>query len=196
MIDIEELFYQKIKQIMSQWEEDDIYAVSFFVYSNEAYEYKNFKNLSVFAISFNTEADCEGAGDFDEERWNYAFWRQNETFIVDPSDEDEGTKQLFQWYEENGIENIGFEDYENCCDENGYYIGKGPVGFYELLTIASKIGARLQNEGFLKAKLGKPIPIIVHGLEYAWHDIEATKNANPNGEADTFLQAAKDMGLI
>lgn len=91
-----------------------------------------------------------------------------------------GAAQLFRWYSENGIENIGFESEESET---------GPVGQFELLTIASHIGARLQNEGFLAEKFGKPIPILVHGLEYAAYDIEATENANPHGEADVFLEA-------
>ncbi len=34
------------------------------------------------------------------------------------------------------------------------------------------------------------MPIIVHGLEYAWYDLEATKLANPHGEAEVFLEYA------
>ena len=83
MIDIEKILYDKVKSVMSNWNEDGIYAISFFVYSNEAYEFKNFTNVSTWAISYNTEADCEGAGPLDEERWNYAFWRQDETSIID-----------------------------------------------------------------------------------------------------------------
>lgn len=53
----------------------------------------------------------------------------------------------------------------------------------------------LQKEGVIKKHFGKPVPIIVNGLEYAWYDIEATKKANPAGEADTFLKAAKKLGI-
>ena len=42
MINITEKMYSKVKSIMDTWSEDDIYAISFFVYSNESYEYKNF----------------------------------------------------------------------------------------------------------------------------------------------------------
>ena len=63
--------------------------------------------MSSFAISYNTEDDCEGAGKFDEERWNYAFWRQNETLIINPDEPNELTDFLFDWYKENGILNSG-----------------------------------------------------------------------------------------
>ena len=195
MIDFSEKLYSKVKSIMSSWHEEGIYAISFLVDSNEAYEYKGFHNLSSFAISYNTEEDCEGAGKYDEERWNYAFWRQDETFLIDPDEPNELTDLLFDWYRENGISNIGEED-EDCYDEDYNYIGKGPVGHYELLTLVSQVAKRLQQEGFIEDKFGKKIPIIIHGLEYAWYDIEATQNANINGAADTFLTAIKELGLV
>lgn len=195
MIDFSEKLYSKVKSIMNSWCEEGIYAISFLVDSNEAYEYKGFHNLSSFAISYNTEEDCEGAGKYDEERWNYAFWRQDETFLIDPDEPNELTDLLFDWYRENGISNIGEED-EDCYDEDYNYIGKGPVGHYELLTLVSQVAKRLQQEGFIEDKFGKKIPIIIHGLEYAWYDIEATQNANINGAADTFLTAIKELGLV
>lgn len=166
----------------------------FFVESNEAYVYRDFKNVVYFAISYNAESDCESAGQYDEERWNYAFWRQDETPIIDPSQNNKLTDLLFDWYNENGINNIGEESY-NDYDDEGMYIGKGPVGHYELLTLVSNIAKDLQNEGFIKGHFEKRIPIIVHGLEYAWYDIEATKNANPNGGAETFFTACKKLGF-
>ena len=52
----------KIKSIINTWDEKDIYAISFFVYSNESYEYNGFSNVVNFFISYNTESDCPGAG--------------------------------------------------------------------------------------------------------------------------------------
>ncbi len=195
MSNITERIYLKVKSIMDTWCEDGIYAISFFVSSNELSEYNGFSNVSSFAISYNTEEDCEGAGKYDEERWNYAFWRQDETSIIDPYEPNELIDLLFDWYKENGLSNIGDED-EDCYDDNGRYIGKGPVGHYELLTLVSEVAKRLQQEGFLESKFGKKLPIIIHGLEYAWYDIEATQNANINGTADTFLQAMKKLDMI
>lgn len=73
-------------------------------------------------------------------------------------------------------------------------IGKGPVGHYELLGIAANIAKKLQEEGFIVDQFKKPLPIIIHGLECAWYDIEATQKANPNGESDTYINAMKEMG--
>lgn len=194
MTDITERLYQKVKSTIDTWHEDGIYAISFFVYSNESYEYKGFSNVSYFAVSYNTEEDCQGAGQYAEERWNYAFWRQDETPIIDPDTPNELSDLLFDWYEENGITDIGEED-EDCYDDDYHYIGKGPVGHYELLTLVSGVAKRLQEEEYLENKFGKKLPIIIHGLEYSWYDIEATKNANTNGAADVFLKAAKKLGM-
>ena len=194
MIDISEKLYNAVKSIIDSWQEEGIYAISFFVYSNEAYEYNGFSNVSSFAISYNTEEDCEGAGQYDEERWNYAFWRQNESPVIDPDTPNELTDLLFDWYKENGITNIGEED-DDCYDENYNYIGKGPVGHYELLGLVSDVAKRLQQEAFFEKKFGRKLPIIIHGLEYAWFDIEATQNANINGEADIFLKAMRKLGM-
>jgi hypothetical protein len=195
MIRLSEKIYSKVKAIMDTWSESGIYAISFFVYSNEAYQYKNYSNISTFAISYNTEDDCEGADLYDEERWNYAFWRQDETPIIDPDEEPEMTALLFDWYKENGITDIGKED-DDCYDSNFNYIGKGPVGHYELLQIISEVASKLQSEGYVEQHFGKDIPIIIHGLEYAWYDIEATKKANPHGEADIFIKAMKELAMI
>lgn len=196
MIDLQTYLENKLRDIISAWDEDDIYAISFFVYSNEAYEYNGYSNVTKFSVSYNTENACNGAGKLSEERWNYAFWHQYETPIIDVDSENKGIKILFDWYKENGIDNIGYEDYNACYDDEMRYIGKGPVGYYELLSEITDVAKRLQDSGFIKNKFGKPIPIIIHDLEYTWYVIEATKKVNTNGEADVFFATMKKLGFI
>ncbi len=196
MIDIEKMLYSKVKSEISSWDEEEIYAISFLICANEANEFKNHKNVSTWVISYNTESDCEEAGPLDEERWNYAFWRQDEKSIIDIDEPNECTEALFEWYAEQGIDNLGYEDENSQFDEECNYIDKGPVGHYELIGIAINVAKKLQEDGFISTQFKKPIPIIIHGLEYAWYDIEATQKANPNGEADLFIQAMKEMGTI
>jgi hypothetical protein len=196
MINLEELLYIKVKSVIDTWEEDDIYAISFFVYSNELNFCKGFSNVTDFMISYNTEKDCNGAELLSEERWNYAFWRQNITYIINTNKNDDMTNALFQWYAENGITNIGYEDVKNMYDEKNYYIGKGPVGYYELLCVVSEVAKRLQLEGYITKKFGKSLPIIIHEYEYAWYSFEATKKGNPNNEADTFFKAMSEIGFM
>lgn len=179
MINIEEILYEKIKRIMSGWDEEGIYAVSFFIYSNELYSFREYDNVSSFEISYNTEEDCGGAGLHSEERWNYAFWRQDATAVIEPRDDSPEMELLFDWYREQGITNIGCEDGDSM---------DGPVGFPELVELAAKVARRFQDEGFLKEKFGYPIPIIIHDLEYVDCVWKATAYANPNGEAKDFFE--------
>lgn len=196
MIDLQAYLEKKLRDVISTWTETDIYAISFFVYSNEAFVYNGHSNVTEFCVSYNTENDCVGTGELSEERWNYAFWRQNETPIIEANNENEGMRILFEWYEENGIDNIGYENYDSCYNNDMQYIGKGPVGYYELLLEITAVAKKLQDSGFIKSKFGKPIPIIIHDLEYPWYIIEATKKANSNGEANMFFAAIKELGFM
>ena len=76
------------------------------------------------------------------------------------------------------------------------YIGKGPVGYYELLMEVAAVAKELQESGFIREKIGRQVPIIVHDLEYPWYVFEATRIANPNNEANAFFSAMKIQGLI
>ena len=191
MIDLQAFLENKLRNIISSWNEDGIYAISFFVYANEVYEYNGYSNVTQFFVSYNTESDCGGAAKLSEKRWNYAFWRQNETPVMEANYENEGMKILFDWYKENGIDNIGYEDYDGCYDHEMRYIGKGPVGYYELLSEIVTVTKKLQESGFIESKFGAPVPIIIHDLDYSWYSIEATQIANGNGQADTFLTAIR-----
>ena len=195
MVNLQLYLENKLRDIISGWNESGIYVISFFLDSNEAYEYDGYANVTEFSVGYNTENDCKGAGQLSEERWNYAFWRQNEIPVIKADSENEGMKILFEWYKENGIDNIGYEDYENCYDNEMNYIGKGPVGYYELLKEITAVAKKLQDSGFIKDKFGTHIPIIIHDLEYPWYIIEANKEVNSNGEADAFLAAMKELGF-
>lgn len=195
MIDLQMYLEKKLCDIISIWDEDNIYAISFFVCSNEAYEYKGYSNVTEFFVSYNTEDDCGDAEELSEERWNYAFWRQDEIPVFSADYEEEGMKILFDWYKENGITDIGYEDV-NCYDDKMRYIGKGPVGCYELLSEITQVAKKLQESGFIKNKFGRSLPIIIHDLDYSWYVIEATQKANSNGEANTFFMAMKELGFV
>lgn len=49
--------------------------------------------MPAFSVSRNTEADCNGAGELSEKRWNDAFWRQNEVPVLEADREIEATGQ-------------------------------------------------------------------------------------------------------
>lgn len=186
---------KKLCETISGWNESGIYALSFLVSSNPANEYKGCFNVTEFCVSYNTEKDCTDKDPLSETRWNYAFWRQNETPIIIADSTNEGMKHLFAWYKNANIDNVGYENPDCCYDDKMNYIGKGPVGYFELLMEIAAVAKNLQESGFIQNKFGKPIPIIIHDLEYPWYVFEATRIANPHGEADTFFAAMEKMGV-
>ena len=86
MADLRAYLEKKVREIISTWNEADIYAVSFFVHSNEAYEYKGHSNVTEFCVSYNTESDCADTGELSEERSNKPYWRQKEKPIIHQQD--------------------------------------------------------------------------------------------------------------
>lgn len=196
MIDLQGYLEKKILDIIFTWQEENIYALSFFVYANESFAYRGYRNLPEFSVSYNTEFDCKGADRISEQRWLYAFWRQEEFPVIDLDTARDGMDLLLDWYKERGLVDIGYEDTENCYDEQMRYIGRGPVGYYELLVEITAVAKKLQESGFIQNKFGTKIPIIIHDLEYPWYIMEANKIANSQGQADSFFATMKKIGIM
>ena len=174
----------------------DAYSITFFLYSNEVYAYKEYSNVCEFSISLNNEtffkSEYSGGdeGLYSEERWNYAYLEQDDKDMLD----EKGMETLFAWYKQEGIENIGYED-PDCYDENCRYIGKGPVGYYELLEVISDVARRLIEEDYFLQRCGKRIPIIIQDLEFTWYVLEATKKVNIHDEAHDFFKALESGNM-
>ena len=96
MTDLQTYLQTKLRDILSSWDEEGVYAISFLVSANPAQEYGECSNVTEFCVSCNTESDCAGAGALSEERWNYAFWRQNETPVILADEDDEGISGCLQ----------------------------------------------------------------------------------------------------
>lgn len=205
-INLQEFLYNNVLNVLNSYDYDDIYTIIFFVYSNECFEYEAYQNLSEFSVSNNTEQYFKREyedymkihrgknddmytrenGRFSEIRWNYAYMSQDETPIINA----ENYEMLIKWYKQEGIENIGYED-DNCYDEDMNYIGKGPVGYYELLQEITQIAKRIQMEDYFLKKAGRRIPIIILEYEDTWYTRKATLEANVHGEAYDYLEYAK-----
>ena len=81
-------------------------------------------------------------------------------------------------------------------DDGVVYIGRGPNGLPELLEVVVQIAQELHRDGTIERKFGREVPIIFADHEYTWYMIEATREANPNGEADEFIDACVKEGYI
>ena len=186
MIDLREYFYNKIKNEMDHWDMSDAYSITFFLYSNEAYTYKEYSNVCEFSISLNNETFFKSEYSGDDEGLIYS---NSGLYCVEKEME-----TLFAWYKQEGIENIGYED-PDCYDENCRYIGKGPVGYYELLEVISDVARRLIEEDYFLQRCGKRIPIIIQDLEFTWYVLEATKKVNIHDEAHDFFKALESGNM-
>lgn len=94
MTNLRDYIEAKLCTLISSWDETGIYAISFLVQANESYIYNGHSNVPEFSVSYNTEKDCQGAAPLSEARWNYAFWRQNETYIIEADATNEGMRLL------------------------------------------------------------------------------------------------------
>lgn len=164
---MKELLMNSIKETIKTWNEPDIYAISLFVYDEDDNPCK-----PTVTLGYNTEAvyesEIENAWDAEEARWNYAFWLQNDEMVFGI---DETEAVVKKWILENGLpysEDAEFEDEE-----------------YEAVTkafvaVLVDIVKDLHASGFIKDTFGKPIPILIHELEY--YDEIAEQNIEANGE--------------
>lgn len=194
----------RVLSILYAWPADDQYAIMFFIYPNESYEYRGYSNIPEFQMNYRCESDLlENNNPFfdpvdeDENRWNPAFWDDDTLASVIGFDEPNAMADaLIDWYETIGVENIGLEAEDTVYDENSVYIGKGPNGLPELLQIISEVAAELQNDGTIENRFGRKIPVILADFEFTWYMIRATQNANPNGEAEGYIESCIRQGYI
>ena len=188
---LREYLCREILKEMKTWPKEDVVAISFLVHANELGKYHRIPNFPQFSITYNSDV-ATASDKSSEEFWNIALWDAEDHFIVEAEEDDEGAAVLLDWFREQRIIVGKRENEETTYDENGTYIGKGTGGFYEFLQVVAEIAKDMQQNGTIGELFGHPVPIFVHDLEYAWYSDEATTLANPNGEADAFLNREKD----
>lgn len=147
-----------IEQKISEWQEDDIYAISLYVFNVDDDPCR-----PAAVLGYNTEKQVQKsipeASDEQEARWNYAFWLQNEEICIGMG---ETAGDIRQWITEQDL----WEDEDEI-----------PPKFVEMLVF---IVREIHASGLLKDKYGREVPILIHGLEY--NEETARQNMDANGE--------------
>ncbi len=120
---------------ISDSEASDIYALSFWVYTNE-----DDPLLQVIDFNYNTRSQCKNSSDeassIDEAKWNFAFWLQNEIALIGGEDDPIGAELRAAWLFEGGQElAIQIED--------------------EFWRICARVGKRLHDAGIISSNLVK-----------------------------------------
>lgn len=159
----------------------DAYVVSFYVWNDD----DDFR-FPALTIGTNTESQVRLAleppagfvkpnsswkpTDEQEARWNYAFWLQNELTIVGSQANDPAGALLRRaWLESKGL---WVEDYEEALELDGH-----PT--HEFVHLCVQTVQNLHSSGVTKEIFSRPIPVIIHELEY--YDEIATQNLEANG---------------
>jgi hypothetical protein len=152
-----------------------IYAISFLIYDEDDDPLR-----PTLTIGYNTEAQVERvlnnptdrhAPDPAEARWNYAYWLQNELAVIgDSTNDPEGAAQRAEW--------IGatprFRDHPEQVTAR---FVRGCV----------RLAHSFHEVGLIKRTVGRPVPVLIHELEYYDQIAEQTQAANPAGLADDFV---------
>lgn len=165
-----------IEDTISSWDEQDIYAISLFVYDDEDNPCK-----PTVILGYNTESEYiknkQFADDSQEARWNYIFWLQNNELSFGT---DETAKIIRQW-----IISCGYpynEDADSSDSEQYICITNA---FNKLIL---DIVQELHSSGFIKKTFGKEIPILIHNLDYNNETAKLNILANNNINIDEFVK--------
>lgn len=183
MNDFEQFSYETISAALADIDTTaipDIYALSFFIYDND-----DDPRYPVLQLGYNTlqhVADsAASASSVEEAKWNFAFWLQNELeFIGVP--ETEGAQLLEEllrsrslWYTDEDEE----ADFDRCMQ-----IGSDITAYF--VDACVRIARALHENGVIEQQFSRPIPIVVHELEYYNEIAVQTRLANPPGLAREF----------
>ncbi len=144
-------------------------------------------------LSYNTEEHYQRsrqeASHAEEARWNYAFWLQSGIASLDQLDA-VGRELQTAWLNERGLNYTDAEEESNF----DYCMKLADRIWDEFLEVCSSVGLRLHTSGIITQKFGRPIPIIIHDLEYYDKLTKFTLAANPPGVVDEFARWVDTLG--
>ena len=150
-------------------------------------------------VGTNTEArvrqalDREHPGSEGEARWNFAFWLQNQLAIVADSEMDSpGAALRERWLQDEGLwlpeEVRDDEDAWQTVNELGGQVTE------RFVRLCADTARRLHSAGTIESTFGRPVPVVIHELEYYEEIARQTVDANPQGVADDFGAWVRALG--
>ncbi|MFE1837789.1 hypothetical protein [Streptomyces sviceus] len=162
----------------------DIYAVSFLIQNED-----DDPRRPTLTIGYNTETQArrsiQDASDQAEARWNYAFWIQNELTVVgDRTSDPAGATARQNWISDLGLR---YDEPTDVADGDSV---AGPLAApieAHFGQTCCRLARVLHTTGVIERSVGRPVPVIVHELEYYEAIARQTEAANPPGLADEFI---------
>lgn len=159
----------------------DVYALSFWVYADEDDSRRMILDFS-YTTSAQVKASLKNAASPAEAKWSFAFWLQNQIEVVGGDDDPAAAELRDEWLDAEGF-NYTDEDEESDFDRTLKLDTKVEKEFRQM---CARVGRRLHESGIIASKFGRPIPIIIHNLEYDKSVMTITQRANPAGLTDEF----------
>ncbi len=193
MINFEEYVYERIKDKIKLFDEDDlddIYALSLYIS-----DVMDDPRRPMITLGYNTlkqfHISIHEASDEMEAKWNYAFWLQNQELIIGDNygENIEDSIKITNWIKDLKLY------YSDADEENNlnYTSQLGERITHELIKLCICVVRKLHNQRAIKTTFKKEIPIIIHELEY--YDAIAKQNikANPKKLVKEFTSWINDM---
>jgi hypothetical protein len=186
----EQFFYSEVSAALANIDTSitaGIYALSFFIYDLDDDPHHPILQLGYNTLTQLKECTPSASG-AEEAKWNYAFWLQNElTFIGEPETKggqllEELLKARRLWYSDEDEE----ADFDRCMR-----IGSDMTAYF--VDACIRIARTLHENGVIEQRFSRPIPIVLHGLEYDDRIAMQTRSANPPGLAQEFENWIADM---
>jgi hypothetical protein len=143
-------------------------------------------------IGYNTEtqvhqtlqATTHRPSDPAEARWNYAFWIQNELAVIGhPVRDAAGAAARELWIRDLGLW------YNEPATSEDWMTTAGPLAQQieaHFNATCCDLARALHATGIIEQSLGRPVPVLVHDLEYYEQIARRTETANPPGLALDF----------
>lgn len=182
--------YDKIRYAIMNIDEQlctDIYALSFWKSNLDddprrpviSVGYNTISRWSACTPAFGRDAKHPISSSSQEAKWNFAFWLQNEEVIIGGDDPQfiRWVKQLPYYYDDN----LEDEDFDQA-------LALGAEIQESFMETIIQLSLRLHADGIITNKFGRPIPIIIHLLEYYDVPLNWTKRGNPEGLVTEFEQ--------
>jgi hypothetical protein len=138
------------------------------------------------------------ASDAAEARWNFAFWLQNDLAHLGHSDRDpegfvlaqEWVRGLGLWYSDED-EEFGYA--HEASPEAKVVVDKMDTIDARWIDLLADVVRGLHQDGLIVRVFGRPIPVLIHELEYYDEIADRARSANPSDLVDDFCAWIEGM---
>src|SRR6201999_274083 len=132
------------------------------------------------AVGYNTEAAVAAAiargADPAEARWCYDHWLQNDLGTLAA----EGANPVGARLRTGWLAELAARDGVTPVHEHGDDINDA------FMAVLADVVHALHEDGVIRAVFGRPVPVLIHGIEYDVAMLRHTRRANPGGLAEPF----------